>query len=138
MEVIFFNAVMAGKLKSSCGTHIFNHLAADGASLTGSQVAVVTVGQVNANFLCSLHLETVHSFTCLGNIDLIIVLHNNLSPFLRLAFASLVFPESQVAFPRENILSFRNSIFAECGRCMSVSFRKTKQKMETNEEAFQG
>ena len=30
--------------------HFLDHLAADGAGLTGGQVTVVTVGQVNANF----------------------------------------------------------------------------------------
>ena len=35
---------------SSSGTHALDHLAADGACFTGGQVAVVTVGQVDANF----------------------------------------------------------------------------------------
>ena len=30
--------------------HLLDHLAADGACLTGGQVAVVAVGQVHANF----------------------------------------------------------------------------------------
>jgi len=30
--------------------HLFDHLAADGAGFTGSQVAVVAVGQVDAHF----------------------------------------------------------------------------------------
>ena len=54
--------------------HLLDHLATDGASLTGGQVAVIAIGQVNANFLCSLHLEAVHSLTGLGNIDLIVVI----------------------------------------------------------------
>ena len=55
--------------------HLLDHLAADGASLTGGQVTVVTVGQVHANFLSCLHLELLHSSLSLGNIDLIIALH---------------------------------------------------------------
>ena len=35
---------------SSSGTHVLDHLAADGAGLTGGQVAVVAVGQVDAHF----------------------------------------------------------------------------------------
>ena len=56
--------------------HLLDHLAAHGASLTGGQVTVVTVGQVNANFGSCLHLELVHCLTSLRNIDLIVVLHN--------------------------------------------------------------
>ena len=61
--------------------HLLDHLAADGAGLAGGQVTVVTVGQVHANFARSLHLEAVHSFTSLGNIDLVVVLHTDFSPF---------------------------------------------------------
>ena len=35
---------------SSSGTHVLDHLAADGAGFPGGQVAVVAVGQVNADF----------------------------------------------------------------------------------------
>ena len=48
---------------SSFGTHLFYHLAADGACFPGSQLTVVAVGQVNANFLSGLHLEAVHKLT---------------------------------------------------------------------------
>ena len=54
--------------------HFLDHLAADGASFTGGQVTVVTVGQVDAHFLSSLHLELLHSLLCLGNIDLIVTI----------------------------------------------------------------
>ena len=69
------DAIMASEVHRSYGTVVLDHLAADGASLTGGQVTVVTVSQVYANFLSSLHLKTVHSFPCLGNIDLVVVLH---------------------------------------------------------------
>ena len=80
MEMIFCNTIMAFERKSSCGAIVLDHLAADGAGFTACQVTVVAVGQVNAHFLSSLHLETVHSFPCLGNIDLVVVLHNLFSP----------------------------------------------------------
>ena len=35
----------------SYGTHLLDHLAADGAGLTGGQVTVVAALQVNTNFL---------------------------------------------------------------------------------------
>ena len=53
--------------------HLLDHLAADGAGFPGGQVTVVAVGQVNANFLGSLHLELVHSLPSLGNVQLIVV-----------------------------------------------------------------
>ena len=42
-------AVDAGDFDCSCGCHVLDHLAADGAGLTGGQVAVVAVLQVDAN-----------------------------------------------------------------------------------------
>ena len=54
----------------------FDHLIADGAGFPGGQVTVATVGQIYANFLGSLHLELVHSFASLGNVDLVVALHN--------------------------------------------------------------
>ena len=68
---------------SSYGTHLLDHLAADGACLTGGQVTVVTIGQVDADLGSCLHLELVHGLTCLGNVQLIVVLstHCDFSPF---------------------------------------------------------
>ena len=45
------SSVLAGKVRGSYGRHLLDHLAADGAGLTASQVAVVTVLQVNAHLL---------------------------------------------------------------------------------------
>ena len=93
LDMACCNTVMPGKVHSSYGTAFFDHLAADRTGLTGSQVAVVTVSQVNANLLSSLHLELLHSSLCLGNIDLIIALHNVslllLAPDLTGAFPNL-------------------------------------------------
>jgi hypothetical protein len=76
------NPIISDIIYGSCGAYVLDHLAADGASLTASQVAVITVSQVNANFLSCLHLEAVHSFPCLGNVDLIVVLRTHIhSPF---------------------------------------------------------
>ena len=61
--------------------HLLDHLAADRAGFPGGQVTVVAVLQVNADFLGSLHLELVHSFLGLGNIDpVVIVAHFVFSP----------------------------------------------------------
>ena len=65
---------------SSSGTHVLDHLAADGAGLAGGQVTVVAVGQIDADLGSGLHLETVHSLASLGNIDLVVVLHTKISP----------------------------------------------------------
>ena len=58
--------------------HLLDHLAADRACLTGGQVTVVTVSQIDTNLGSSLHLELLHSSLSLGNIQLIaIVAHSN-------------------------------------------------------------
>ena len=66
-------AVCTLECKGAYGPVSFDHLTADGACLAGGQVTVVTVGQVNTNFLCCLHLELVHSLASLGNVQLIVV-----------------------------------------------------------------
>ena len=57
--------------------HFLNHLAADGACLTGGQVAVVTIGEVHTDFIGCLHLELFHTGLCFGDINLIVALHNH-------------------------------------------------------------
>lgn len=54
-------------------------------------MAVVTLLKIYADFLGSLHLEAIHCLAGLGDIDLVVVLHNTLS--------FVVFPESPVPFP---------------------------------------
>ena len=54
--------------------HFLYHLPTNGTCLAGSQVAVVAVGQVDADLLGCLHLETVHCLTGLGDIQLIVVI----------------------------------------------------------------
>ena len=79
-------AVCTLECKGAYGPVIFDHLAADGAGFPGGQVAVVAVGQVDANFLGSLHLELVHGLASLGNVQLVVVrvAHNrSLLCFLR-------------------------------------------------------
>jgi hypothetical protein len=72
----------------SYGTHLLNHLTTDGTGLTGGQIAVVALCQVNANLRGGLHLETVHCFLCLGY-EILVACHN-LSPsvFARPAIAA--------------------------------------------------
>ena len=67
------NPVGSLKSRSVYGAHLLDHLAADGAGFPGSQVAVVAIGQINAHFLGSLHLETVHGLASLGDVDLVVV-----------------------------------------------------------------
>ena len=64
--------------QSPYGFDTIDHLATDGTGLAGGQVTVVTILQVDANFLCSLHLELLHSSLSLRDIDLIIALHNHI------------------------------------------------------------
>ena len=100
--VALCNAVCSMECKELYGTILLDHLAADGAGFAGGQVTVVTVLQIDADFLSSLHLELLHSSLCLGNIDLVIALHNNLSPF--------VVSSERDVFRRKHF-SFRRSIF---------------------------
>ena len=73
IAITLFYATFSNKKFSSFGRPVLDHLAADGAGLAGSQVTVVTVGQVNTNFLCCLHLELVHSLASLGNVQLVVI-----------------------------------------------------------------
>ena len=43
-------AVCSMECEESYGTILFDHLAADGTGLTGGQVTVVTVGQIDTDF----------------------------------------------------------------------------------------
>jgi hypothetical protein len=45
-------------------------------------VTVVAVLQIDTDFGGSLHLELLHSLLCLGNVDLVIALHNDSLLFL--------------------------------------------------------
>ena len=102
--VALCNAVCSMECKELYGTILFDHLAADGAGFTRGQVTVVTVGQIHANFLSSLHLEAVHSFPCLGNIDLIVVLHTILSFYTTHFFKQvrLSWKDQTPSFPRKH------------------------------------
>ena len=113
------NSAFSGEFCVSYGTHVLDHLAADGAGLTGGQVTVVTIGQVDAHFLGSLHLELIHGFLSLRNIDLVVVLHNRFSPFC-------VFPESD-RFPGKTTLSFRSHSLAKVRMTMSGVWRKKRK-----------
>ena len=106
-------AVRSMECKGSYGTILFDHLAADGASLTGGQVAVVAVGQVDANLLSCLHLELVHCLTSLGNIDLIVVLHNDtpLSVLTESSAATIALPNLR----RKHIDFFGKIALGACG-----------------------
>ena len=57
--------------------HLLNHLTADGACLTCSEITVVALVKVYAYFACCLHLELVECLLCLGNEGLIASCHGN-------------------------------------------------------------
>ena len=62
--------------------HLLDHLAADGTGFTGGQVTIVTLLQIHADFLGSLHFETVHCLTGLGDVDLVVVLGTHIHSLL--------------------------------------------------------
>ena len=113
-------AVCSMECKGSYGTILFDHLAADGAGFPGGQVTVVAVLQIDADFLCSLHFEAVHSLTSLRDIDLVVALHNNLSPFAFLERSTF----------RRKHFSFRKASFTRRRNITHVSFRKNTQNLE--------
>ena len=43
------SAIRAGIVRSSCGTHLLDHLAADGPGLARGEIAVVALLEVDAN-----------------------------------------------------------------------------------------
>ena len=79
LHVAHRNSILSLKYHASYGTHLLDHLAADGACLAGGQVTVVAVGQVDADLGSCLHLELVHSLTSLRDVDLVVILaaHSN-------------------------------------------------------------
>ena len=113
VAIIRGNPTFSGKNFASLGCPVLDHLAADGASLTGGQVAVVAVGQVDANLLSCLHLELVHCLTSLGNIDLIVVLHNDtpLSVLTESSAATIALPNLR----RKHIDFFGKIALGACG-----------------------
>ena len=93
--------------------HLLDHLAADGAGFAGGQVAVVAIGQVDANLLGSLHLEAVHGLAGLGDIDLVVVRVAHIDSLL------FTFPESQPLSGGERLFSFRSHSLTKVGPCMN-------------------
>jgi hypothetical protein len=60
-------------------------------------VTVVAIGQVDTDLAGCLHLEAVHSLTSLRDIDLVIVLHIQFSPFA--FFGRKHFPKKAFSVP---------------------------------------
>ena len=79
-----------------------------------------SIGNRDINVLGSLHLELIHGLPCLGNIQLVAVLHNVFSSF---PFLSRFFLRS-------------HSITAKSGE-MSVILRKRWGRMEIGTKNFQ-
>ena len=104
------NPILSDIIYGSCGTYVLDHLAADGAGFAGGQVTVVAVGQVNAHFLCSLHLEAVHCLTSLGNIDLVVIGIAHLSSLLFCFLRKGTLSEESVFCFRRPIFTSRSNI----------------------------
>ena len=64
--------------------HLLDHLSADRTGLTGGQIAVVALLEVDADLAGGFHLELVHSGLGLGDVELVAVLagHNDFLLFL--------------------------------------------------------
>ena len=81
-------------------------------------MTVVAVGQVDAHFLGSLHLELVHGFLSLGNIDPVVIGIAHLDSLL------FVISGKQDAFRCGEHLFFRGHSVAKVEMSMSVKWRK--------------
>ena len=53
--------------------HLLDHLAANGTGFPGGQMTVVTLLQVDADFLGGLHLELLHGSLGFGDIDRVVI-----------------------------------------------------------------
>jgi len=70
------NTVMPLTVRSSFGTHLLDHLAADGACFPGGQVAVVAVGQIDAHLRwCTYYI--VNSSDNSGSVGLMLLGSNS-------------------------------------------------------------
>ena len=91
------NPVVSLKSRGVYGVY---HLPTDGAGFPGGQVAVVAILQVHADFLGSLHLELVHDFLSLGNIDPVVIGIAHIHSLL------LTIPESKTLSGLESVFFF--------------------------------
>ncbi len=64
-----FSAVSAFSAAHFCsyGRHDVDHLSADRTCLLCSEIAVITLLEVNADIACGFHLKLIESFFCFGN-----------------------------------------------------------------------
>ena len=85
------SAVCAGIVRSSCGTHLLDHLAAHGTGLLAGQVAVVALLQVDTHLVGRFHLELIQSLAGIGDQRLLVGRHNSflLYLFILIFFVSL-------------------------------------------------
>ncbi len=87
-----FSGVLACKRPLLFCTHHIDHLTADGACFSGSQIAVVALLEVYANFVCCLHLEFVESFSTL----LSCYTFDFVSPFVVFGLAIILYANTAV------------------------------------------
>ena len=115
IAIIRSDSTFSGKNFASLGCPVLDHLATDGAGLAGGQVTVVAIGQVDANLASCLHLELVHGFLSLRNVQLIIIVAHNQSLLCFLWKGIL---------SEESIFSFRSHSLTKVENSMNVNWRK--------------
>ena len=70
-----------------------------------------------------LHLELIHGFPGLRNVDLIVASHSYFSPFCG-------FPENNGVFREKRSIPFRITSFSRIGKAMSENESQDKKKMD--------
>ena len=127
--------------RTSYGTHFLDHLAADGAGLTGGQVAVVAVLEVDAHLIGGLHLELVHGLTGLGDVQTVAggvaagVVAGVVGSVVGIVVAvahdrSLLLSFGKRLAPRRNQIAFRGSILSRAAAVMIGDWRYVMKMME--------
>ena len=112
------NSADSLKLFGSYGTHLLDHLAADGACLTGGQVTVVTVGQIDADFACLISIL---------NLSIASRAWGTLIWLLFFIPKSLLLHSSEENTRRRKYFLFRTLILTSGKKAMNVNWRKDWQ-----------
>ena len=118
-------SIISGIIRKSYGTHFLDHLAAHRTGLAGSQIAVVSLLQVNAYLVGGLHLELVHCLAGIGDHDLVsavvvIAGHNVSLLFVSVFISSGVRMERpHISLPEDDVIC-DNSIARFCGRKWTI------------------
>ena len=120
------NSADSLKLFGSFGTHLLDHLTADGACLTGGQVTVVTVGQIDADFACLISIL---------NLSIASRAWGTLIWLLFFIPKSLLLHSSEENTLRRKYFLFRTLILTSGKKAMNVNWRKGWEKMKYSKKA---